>query len=337
MSYCTFSVIIPVYNAAPWIRACLDSVLAAAEKFESQVEIVCVDDGSTDGSGAILDEYAARFESLDGASRLKLNVIHQPNAGVSAARNAGLEVATGDYVCFLDPDDVWAPKWLNHFATVIAETNADLVMAKYQTFFDGESPKFDDVVPVIDDIRAFPRCDGQEAKARLVRHFMVDGRCFPFTVRRNLLGGIRFPEGIRLAEDVLFCLQMAGRIESVIFSTYCGHGYRQRAESLTAVRLASAERLRFLRTFSALKPELFGQDASLMLWQMVQFWLVNAADFKETVAIRDELQKLINNGLLKIEKLPQLSRPGAWLYLHLPRWPRLVRFVHCVVYKWNML
>lgn len=79
----TFSIIIPVYNVAPYLRECLDSVLAQICT-DWEWEAICVDDGSTDGSGAILDEYAAR----DG----RFKVIHQTNAGVSAARNAALNV-----------------------------------------------------------------------------------------------------------------------------------------------------------------------------------------------------------------------------------------------------
>lgn len=93
-----FSIIIPVYNVAPYLRECLDSVLA--QTF-TDWEAICVDDGSTDGSGAILDEYAAKDK--------RFRVIHQANAGVSAARNRALEEIKGDWVGFLDADDVWSP------------------------------------------------------------------------------------------------------------------------------------------------------------------------------------------------------------------------------------
>ena len=95
------AILIPVYNAEKYLRECLDSVLA--QTFPDW-EAICVDDGSTDGSGAILDEYAAK----DGRFR----VIHQKNAGVSAARNAALDVAKGEWVCFVDADDVIDRDWL---------------------------------------------------------------------------------------------------------------------------------------------------------------------------------------------------------------------------------
>ena len=89
-----FSIIIPVYNVEPYLRECLDSVL---QQTFSDWEVVCIDDGSTDGSAGILQEYASRDN--------RIKVISQPNGGLSAARNTGLDNAIGDYILFLDSDD----------------------------------------------------------------------------------------------------------------------------------------------------------------------------------------------------------------------------------------
>lgn len=100
----TLSVIIPVYNAAPYIRRCVESVLRQTYR---DLEIILVDDGSTDKSGAICDEYAsASFASLH-HSIIPIKVIHKSNGGLSDARNAGFKVASGEYVAFLDSDDEW--------------------------------------------------------------------------------------------------------------------------------------------------------------------------------------------------------------------------------------
>ena len=90
------SVIIPLYNCEKYIKRCLDSVLAQNIK-DDVLEIIVINDGSTDKSGAIADEYASRYDFI--------KVFHQNNQGVSIARNKGLEYATGDYVHFLDSDD----------------------------------------------------------------------------------------------------------------------------------------------------------------------------------------------------------------------------------------
>ena len=93
------SVVVPVYNVETYLPQCIDSIRAQTLE---DIEIVCVDDGSTDRSGALLDLYARLDE--------RMVVIHKANAGVSAARNDGIEAARGDIVCFVDSDDVLMPK-----------------------------------------------------------------------------------------------------------------------------------------------------------------------------------------------------------------------------------
>lgn len=108
------SVIIPVYNAEPFLPACLDSVL---HQDYPSFEILVIDDGSTDGSAAVIDRYAARDP--------RIVALHQSNAGVSAARNRGLDEARGEYVAFVDADDRVTPTYLSH----LLGHEADLVIA----------------------------------------------------------------------------------------------------------------------------------------------------------------------------------------------------------------
>lgn len=88
------SVIVPIYNVEPYLGECLDSLCGQTLR---NIEIIGVDDGSTDGSGALLDEYAAKDK--------RIIAVHQKNAGVSAARNAGMRLARGEYLAFVDGDD----------------------------------------------------------------------------------------------------------------------------------------------------------------------------------------------------------------------------------------
>ena len=92
------SVILPVYNVSDYLRQCMDSIVGQTLK---DIEIICVDDGSTDDSLAILKEYEAKDQ--------RVKVIQQANAGAGAARNKGLEIATGEYLSFLDSDDFFEP------------------------------------------------------------------------------------------------------------------------------------------------------------------------------------------------------------------------------------
>ena len=115
------SVIVPVYNVEKYLRQCLDSIVAQTYR---DLEIILVDDGSIDASGAICDEYAVRD------SRIK--VVHQPNRGLSSARNTGLDLVSGEYTFFIDSDDWIHEKALERLLLAQAKTNADLVLCNYQ-------------------------------------------------------------------------------------------------------------------------------------------------------------------------------------------------------------
>ena len=120
-----FSIIIPVYNVEKYLRVCLDSLL---DQSFSDWEAICVNDGSTDGSASILDDYSSRDA--------RFRIVEQSNAGLSAARNAGLRFAVGDYVLFLDSDD-----WLETDALAILSRNLDgedLVCFSGQRFLESE-------------------------------------------------------------------------------------------------------------------------------------------------------------------------------------------------------
>lgn len=116
------SILVPVYNARPYLEECLHSLL---EQDIPDYEILCVDDGSTDGSGAILNAFAAEYG--------RIVPIHQANSGVSAARNAGLEAASGEYIWFVDADDFIAPNVLGRLSALIRQHRCDqLVVGGFQ-------------------------------------------------------------------------------------------------------------------------------------------------------------------------------------------------------------
>ena len=117
------SVIIPVYNVEKYLRECLDSVLAQTY---TDYEVIMVDDGSTDASGAICDEYAARDE--------RFRVIHKENGGASTARNAGLNAAAGEFLYFLDSDDLLCADAFRKMLCCALDNNADLVFIEAETF-----------------------------------------------------------------------------------------------------------------------------------------------------------------------------------------------------------
>ena len=117
------SVIVPVYNVERYLRRCVDSILHQTYR---NLEVLLVDDGSTDASGAICDEYAAQEE--------RVTAVHQKNGGLSAARNAGLERAQGTYLCFVDSDDFLDSRMLETLCRDLQEQNADVAVVGFRMF-----------------------------------------------------------------------------------------------------------------------------------------------------------------------------------------------------------
>ena len=113
------SVIVPVYNVKPYLEEALNSVI---HQSYSNLQIIVVDDGSTDESGSLCDKYALQDS--------RIVVIHQKNGGLSVARNAGLEVASGDFISFLDSDDAYHPDFIREMLDIMIHEDADLVICK---------------------------------------------------------------------------------------------------------------------------------------------------------------------------------------------------------------
>ena len=193
------SVIIPVCNAAPYLRACLGSVLGQTLR---DIEVICVDDGSTDGSAAILTACAADDP--------RLKVLTQPNGGQGAARNRGLEVATGEYVCFVDADDAMAATdALERLAAEAARERLDALFFDAETRIDEGVAVSSAVVRADDYIRRHDysaAVAGRELFARFLRNREYTVSPCLVLLRRAFLAaaGVRFPDERIFYEDNIF-------------------------------------------------------------------------------------------------------------------------------------
>ena len=119
------SVIVPVYNVEKYLNRCVDSII---NQTYSNLEIILINDGSTDTSGKICDEYKKRDN--------RIHVIHQKNGGLSAARNAGIVIANGNYFIFVDSDDLIHPQCIEILYKVIKNDCSDIVIGNYEKFDD---------------------------------------------------------------------------------------------------------------------------------------------------------------------------------------------------------
>lgn len=151
------SVVIPVYNVEPYLRECLDSVLG--QTF-SDLEVICVDDGSTDGSVLILNEYAARD------SRVKVIAAEHKNAG--AARNIGYRASSGKHLLFLDADDVFAPNMIQVMHEALTSYHADIANCAKQDFMSGKP------IPELakGDVGNFTVLDNSERQVNCFKEFV---------------------------------------------------------------------------------------------------------------------------------------------------------------------
>ena len=210
-----FSIIIPVYNVEQYLRACLDSVLA--QTF-SDWEAVCVNDGSTDGSLSVLEEYEKKDH--------RLRIISQPNGGLSAARNTGLQAATGDYVVFVDSDDWVEASMLNTLAKV-TDGNDMVCFACRRT----DNNAHDTLQP--EQSGGWEYYNRHALEHREVAFVCVWQRCY----RREFLieDGLNFREGI-LHEDNEFTPRAFLKAKKVIVIPDVLYNYRMRPGSIMATR-----------------------------------------------------------------------------------------------------
>lgn len=204
----TISVIVPVYNVKPYLNTCLDSILA--QTYEN-LQIILVDDGSADGSGSICDQYAARDP--------RIQVIHQENLGVSAARNAGLAAATGAWIGWVDSDDWIEPEMFTRLLEGAIRENADIaICGRYQEYPDRQVPFGPESERIL---------TGPEGLFSLLEEKQMDNALYDKLYRRELFDGIRFPEG-RTYEDLAVLYRVFEEAARILCLPERLYHYRQR-------------------------------------------------------------------------------------------------------------
>lgn len=218
------AVVVPVYNVAPYLRECLDSLLAQTY---TNFTIVVVDDGSTDESGEILDEYVEKIPYFD--------VIRQKNGGISSARNSALAYIENDgtfeYVAFVDSDDKVLPDFLAHLVRHAVQTQADITVCRLFTFNDNGQMKIEGH---IQDTRIIDRDEFVELIFSTLRwdHACgAGGMVWKKLFKASVIKGIRFPCDRDIVEDELFCLLASRDAKIISFLSEALYGYRQRSNS----------------------------------------------------------------------------------------------------------
>lgn len=213
------SIIVPVYNVLPYLCEALDSVL---HQTYHHLEIIIVDDGSTDGSGSVCDEYL---------SDPRVQVIHQENRGLSVARNTGLDRANGQYIVFLDPDDAFRPEMIEQLLKALMQQSADLAVCGYDTYETdsslGEGEKTESI-----HFGAKISFSGRDAI-----HDLAEGN-FPVIVWNKLYPKriwetLRFPEE-RFYEDIWIMPGILSHCDRIAIVPDALVYHRKRASSITS-------------------------------------------------------------------------------------------------------
>jgi glycosyltransferase involved in cell wall biosynthesis len=202
------SIIVPIYDVEQYLKRCLDSLISQTLK---EIEIICIDDGSPDKSGEIIDSYAKKDK--------RVKVIHQPNRGAAVARNAGLKISTGEYIGFCDPDDFVDADYFQHLYEAGKRSGADIVKGKtIRKFADGSIQGFGPDIGLMKENRAWFLYSFWTA---IYNHEFL---------RKNK---IDFPAGVITGQDVVFLTKavcLANKLELVDNDSY--YNYFKRDGSL---------------------------------------------------------------------------------------------------------
>lgn len=204
------TVIVAIYNIEPYIRRCVDSVLAQDYK---ELEIILVDDGSTDACPEICDEYAMADS--------RVMVIHKKNGGLSDARNAGLDIAQGDYIGFVDGDDWIDPKMYGSMVKACMEHDARIAVCRYSQYMETEPftkyelMEWDEGVPT-NKVTCLSKKEAFENFISAYGTYQIHNSVWSKLYAKEVCSDLRFPVG-KNSEDIMYTTRTFSEAERIVF------------------------------------------------------------------------------------------------------------------------
>lgn len=229
------SVLVPVYNVAPWLDECIASIVNQTER---DLEIILIDDASTDGSGEIADAWAARDE--------RITVIHKPvNLGLYDSRNMSVRLARGDYIAFVDSDDYIKPDMFSKMLALLRREDADVAVCGWTKVTEGgaiDRPLYVETGTTGDAEFTLAYCIPDEADPR------YNGDLWTKLFKRNaILGDDGFPIAFdtrrRCCEDLVWDIKVLMRIKKAVFLNECLYVYRAQRPQNTSSRASMDSKL----------------------------------------------------------------------------------------------
>lgn len=211
------SVIVPIFNTAPWLEKCLNSIIKAVEEAQGQVDMILVDDGSTDGSGEICDRYEVMHSFI--------RAFHKENGGVASARNLGLRYARGQYLAWVDSDDFVSENWYVRIREVIEQGEPDVIVMDSLRVRDGGYKP---------EIYGRPAgfLDADLFRADVVRDYRMLSGLPNKVMKAKLFRDCEFDTSLTILEDYALIPQILQSARTVYYLAECLYIYRQHEESL---------------------------------------------------------------------------------------------------------
>lgn len=290
------SVIVPVYNVEKYLKRCVDSILR--QNYEN-MEVLLIDDGSTDKSGEICDAIEKSSE--------KIKVIHQENKGLSEARNAGVDLSKGDYILFIDSDDFIEDEAVSELMSICNEKQVDVALCHQQDDYGNTART------VTKNTETF-YCTGKEALGLMLEGVKIPGTACAKIVKKEITDGLRFPAG-KTYEDAFFNTDLFLRADTVYCTTAPYYHYWHRKGSITTASFSvknfdviDAYTLN-LQKVRALAPELESLALFRYYWSycVVLDKMLMTDNFK-TLDRYDEIKSFIKKNWLNIVRCKYLSK-----------------------------
>lgn len=315
------SVIVPVFNVEEYLEEALDSLLMQTYR---NLEILVVDDGSTDGSGKICDEYAKKDK--------RIQVIHQDNQGLSGARNTALELMSGDMVMFLDSDDAWLPETVYMMVETLKQEQADIVVCRFLPFQNEI-----EIDTIKSEIKPLPSAKRGHYDRITALHALANGQInyavWNKIYRRELWNNIRFPYG-HVYEDVLTDYCILNHIQRLYVLDYVL--YLQRIHKGSITNKYSETNIRdYLLANSQLEEYISAHIQGVFLHEhlsrMRQIQMNTLMNMYYHYTKRDDFSEELRQRILKARKSMDLQKQSVhtWAVSQLLRLsPELLRNIH---------
>ena len=213
------SIIIPIYNTEKYLKQCIDSVLS--DQNSANIEVILINDGSTDQTGYIINEYAKKDH--------RVKVVHQINSGIGAARNTGLNIASGEYIAFLDSDDWLNEGMLKTLFTIAKKQQSDIVMGNTLYYYSENNIQrhFNNIPQSIIDITI----SGKDAFLNLMRNLSFPPLVYSYIYKRSWLKDVNMSFADILHEDELWVLTSMCQAKNMYITNIDFYLYRQQREN----------------------------------------------------------------------------------------------------------